>query len=508
MNNNDNRKNTRMKVITEDGFDLDVWEEVVNAYVEKRRKFSGHVDKEAIFSRKFQEIKDKILEGKRFTTSDIDDELFTKKEKNELLSKIDSILIKKNTRRSSSSVESTKSTPSYEPLFHYDSLYTSPFTSSFPESLAPLPEKVTSSRTRSSKADYSYSIDVTSSETTKAKTSNPYGFNYDEVEEEDKLEEYINADLPVFVHGKSGCGKSARIKEMDPDCEIIYLGSARPEVLLGKSIVINDELQDVPPTWYISLCAKCQKEPDKIHILFFDEITNATPALQGYAFNIILDKSINGKWKLPENARVVAAGNEDKESLSANKLAEPLFRRFNHIYIETVLEKWLLWASKHNIHPAIYAYVASKGDGKDQVLRTECDGKNPCVDPRKWEMASKILYRCKNPRVLTATLGEKITNDFILFCKQPVITLEQVLTDNYDHNMGRLSIDEGYATLIGLAACNEKDIAIVRAFVKAHVIPDQYQNFVMMWTRGDSERLDKIHELDLEEQMQSQKGGK
>jgi len=333
---------------------------------------------------------------------------------------------------------------------------------------------------------------------------NPYGFKFTELTEEDKLESYIKADLPVFLHGKSGCGKSTRIKEIDPDCEVIYLGSARPETLLGKSIVVNDELQEIPPTWYTKLCEKCKKEPDKDHILFFDEMTNATPALQSYAYNIILDKEINGKWKLPSNVKIVAAGNETKESLSANKLSEPLFRRFNHIYIETTLEKWLLWASKHNIHPAIYAYVASKGDDKHQVLRTECDGKNPCVDPRKWEMASKILYKSKNPKVLTATLGEKITSDFIEFCKRPVITLEQVLTDNYDHNMGRLSIDDGFATLIGLSSCNDSDIVKVRSFVKKYVIPDQYQNFVMMWTRGDKDRIDKIQELDLEEQLQQE----
>ena len=184
-------------------------------------------------------------------------------------------------------------------------------------------------------------------------------------------------------------------------------------------------------------------------------------------------------------------------------MSEPLFRRFNHIYIETTLNDWLLWASKHNIHPAIYAYVASKGDGREQVLRTECNNKEPCTDPRKWEMASKLLYKTNNPKALTATIGKQLTEDFIRFCKMPVITLEQVLNGNYDQNMGRLSIDEGYATLIGLAACSDNDIKIVRKFVKKYVIADQYQNFVMMWTRGDQNRIDKLRELDLLEKEEA-----
>ena len=125
--------------------------------------------------------------------------------------------------------------------------------------------------------------------------SNPYNFTLKDLTEEDKLEDFIKADLPVFLHGKSGCGKSARVKEIDPNCEIIYLAAAKPETLNGKSIVVDGELKDVPPEWYINLCKKCEEEPDKDHILFFDEITNATPAIQGFAFNIILDKKVNGK---------------------------------------------------------------------------------------------------------------------------------------------------------------------------------------------------------------------
>ena len=111
-----------------------------------------------------------------------------------------------------------------------------------------------------------------------------------------------------MLHGRSGDGKSARVKELDPDCEIIYLINASPDSLGGKSVLINDEMKDIPPTWYTNLLEKCEKEPDKIHIVFFDEITNASANIQGMAFNIILDKEVNGKWKLPENARIVAAG--------------------------------------------------------------------------------------------------------------------------------------------------------------------------------------------------------
>ena len=187
---------------------------------------------------------------------------------------------------------------------------------------------------------------------------------------------------------------------------------------------------DVPPTWLKKLQEKCSNEPDRYHIVFFDEITNALPSIQGIAFNIVLDREVNGIWKLPENARIVAAGNDMKDSLAANQLAEPLFNRFAHVYIKTTTQSWLNWASENNIHPAIYTFIAYK---KGTVLRSEYDGEKPNADPRKWEMASKMLYSTRNPEMLRALVGEDITREFVAFCNQEVITLDDVLNGNYNY---------------------------------------------------------------------------
>ena len=61
---------------------------------------------------------------------------------------------------------------------------------------------------------------------------------------------------------------------------------------------------------------------------FLEELTNASPMMQSKAYGIALDKKVAGRWKLPENARVVAAGNELEDSLVANEMAEPLYDRF------------------------------------------------------------------------------------------------------------------------------------------------------------------------------------
>ena len=340
---------------------------------------------------------------------------------------------------------------------------------------------------------------------------NAYEFNYENVTEEDLIRGSLESNIAPFLHGKSSEGKSARIKEFDPDAEIVYLRNATPDSLNGKSVynAEKNEMIDVPPTWYVKLKEKCEAEPDKLHIVFFDELTNALPSIQGMAFNIILDKEINGKWKLPENARVAAAGNDLEDSLAANTMAEPLFNRFNHVYINTSVEDWLKWALTPNnayerleykkedttkqfkIHPAIYSFIACK---KESVLRTKYTGVKPNADPRKWEMASKVLYKTNNPYMLRGLIGEALTDDFAAFCKTKVISITDVIKGNYDEKIFEIDSSEKYLTTLALSNVDETNLEVVRKFVEK--LGDEFLAlFDSLWTIGDDERLEKLMDL-------------
>ena len=383
-----------------------------------------------------------------------------------------------------------------------------------------------------------------------SKRQNPYGFDFNYVSEEDIIRGSVEADVSVFLHGASSEGKSARVKQLDPDLEIIYLRNATPDSLNGKSVVMNNEtlsiddiqrqkmvdelvakvdssaitleeytnelsklpkkepsMFDIPPTWYKKLKAKCEAEPSKIHILFFDEITNALPSIQGMAYNIVLDKEVNGIWKLPSNARIVAAGNEMEESLSANKLSEPLFNRFAHVYIHTTVEDWLEWATtpeeeyqrldyedkkvEKKIHPAIISYIAYK---REQALRSDYNGIKPNADPRKWELSSKVLYKTNNPQMLRSLVGEDLTIDFVTFCEQQVITLEDVLSGNYDNSIFDMDISQKWATSNGLLQATEKDISKVSEFVE-RLGSEQAAMFYRLWSGSNKKRQEKISEI-------------
>ena len=330
------------------------------------------------------------------------------------------------------------------------------------------------------------------------KRRNPYGLKFGQVSEEEIIKGAIESGVAVFLHGPSSEGKSARVKQIDPTCEIIYLRNATPESLNGKSVYnqATGEMIDVKPSWLKKLEEKCEKEPDRFHIVFLDEITNALPSIQGIAFNIVLDREVNGIWKLPDNARIVAAGNDMKDSLAANQLAEPLFNRFAHVYIKTTTESWLKWASEHNIHPAIYSYIAYK---KGETLRSKYDGEKPNADPRKWEMASKMLYATGSPEMLRALVGEDITREFVQFCNQQVITLDDVINENYtQRDIQALNTAERYATTMGLSQVDDTNLEKIRGFVA--VLGAEFGAiFDALWTHGDESKLERLAEAKLAE---------
>ena len=141
------------------------------------------------------------------------------------------------------------------------------------------------------------------------------------------------------------------------------------------------------------------------------------------------------------------------------------------------------------IHPSIYAYISYKGD---EVLRTEYNGEEPNADPRKWEMASKILNKTGKPDMLRALIGPELTYDFKNFVTQKVITLEDVLSDNYDNI--EMNISSKYATVAGLVRVDEANVEKVREFVNK-LGPEFLSTFDSMWIMGSDERLEIIAAL-------------
>ncbi|MBQ8075517.1 MAG: ATP-binding protein [Oscillospiraceae bacterium] len=250
---------------------------------------------------------------------------------------------------------------------------------------------------------------------------------------------YVQADIPLFLHGLAGDGKSDRVRQVDPEALDIELVNENPETINGRAVYneAKDEIVDIKPVWLVKLERLC--EDGQLHILFFDELTNATKQTQSVIFKIVLERFVNNRWPLPKNARIIAAGNDRSESTAAHDLAEPFFGRFAHLYIRTTVENWMPWAIAHNINPFVLEFLANN----DLYLRTPYTGTEGNADPRRWEMVSKVLDASGNDFSLLAPIVGRDTADaFIRFFRaQQQIAALGTYTDE---ELLRLSVARKY----------------------------------------------------------------
>ena len=281
------------------------------------------------------------------------------------------------------------------------------------------------------------------------------GFRFVQHDELSLIRAYVEANIPVFIHGLSGDGKSDRVREIDPQVLDIELVNETPETINGRAVYneAKDEIVDIKPAWLVRLERLCRDgEP---HILFFDELTNATKQTQSVIFKIVLEHFVNNRWPLPENARIVAAGNDRSESSASHDLAEPLFGRFAHVYIRTTVENWMPWAVRKRINPFVLEFLANN----DLYLRTPFTGTEPHADPRRWEMASRALDASGNDfALLEPIVGRDTAESFVKFFKAQQQLA--VLGHYTDEELRRFSIARKYQLAqqcLNLAAAKEQE---------------------------------------------------
>lgn len=332
----------------------------------------------------------------------------------------------------------------------------------------------------------------------KVKNVNPYNFDFSNTSKEDMIRGAIESGVPVFLHGDPIEEKAARVKQFDPDCEIVYMPNANLESFGGKpaGILVGEE-NDIPPTWYTNVLQKCENDPDRLHVVYLDGLTAASKEVQEMAIDVMLEGEVNGKWKLPANARIVAAGGLD----------DPLYDGFAHVNIETDTDHWLKWATTNDIHPAIVSYVTYKSCSGEDVLNTPYTGEKPNANPRKWEFASKVLTKTNQPDMLKSLIGEDLTTDFKAFVQQPLITVDDVVMGNYSSDDLEMTDSKKFATAASLATVDEENFATVRDFMKK-VGPEPEATFEAIWAHGDEKRLEKLADAKINDTLQQDVGGK
>ena len=264
--------------------------------------------------------------------------------------------------------------------------------------------------------------------------------NYLNKEEQDKIiRTLLQSEIPIILFSNINSKQISRyVRELDNDAEIICLGIINEESLIGKSTFCEEteEMIDIKPSWLVNIERKCANEPDKIHLIYFDEIMDASEEIKNEVLNIIERNQVDGKWDIPLNARIIVNGREiNKDKINKdNKIFENLVPIFlQDINLKDGKEKEIknIIISQKQVNPIIYDYIKYKEQLGEDLLKKTTRDEEPEITFKKLIMASKLMSISNNPRILKFLLGEGISEDFENFCKGKSINFEDSKNEGY-----------------------------------------------------------------------------
>ena len=157
---------------------------------------------------------------------------------------------------------------------------------------------------------------------------------------------------PVFLWGPPGIGKSELVADIAEELGgymiDLRLGQMEPTDIRGIPFYNKDngKMDWAEP---IDLPSQELAAEFPIVVLFLDEMNSAAPSVQAAAYQLILNRRI-GKYVLPDNVVIVAAGNRESDKGVTYRMPTPLANRFVHQEMKCDFASWQEWAVNHNIH--------------------------------------------------------------------------------------------------------------------------------------------------------------
>lgn len=227
-----------------------------------------------------------------------------------------------------------------------------------------------------------------------------------------------NPTQAIFLHGSMGIGKSEITKQIADDLDFEFRDvrlSQLDAVDLRGLPLINDKNKTTEWTQPDFLPPMDYK---KKLILFFDEFNTSCVSIQNASLQLMLDRRIGG-YTLPDNTRIICAGNTLKDGAYITKLSAPLSNRFIHIDLDVDFEDFKKWAYNHNINPMVMGFLNFR---RDLLFNYKEDIENNAFPtPRTWFFIHRLMeLKLENGTLMEAvkgTIGEGAGIEFYSFMK-------------------------------------------------------------------------------------------
>lgn len=196
---------------------------------------------------------------------------------------------------------------------------------------------------------------------------------------------------PLFLWGPPGIGKSELVEGITNDLNGLMidlrLGQMEPTDIRGIPFYNKDlgKMDWAPP---VELPDEATASQYPIVVLFLDELNSAPASVQAAAYQLILNRRI-GKYRLPDNVVMVAAGNRESDKGVTYRMPTPLANRFIHQEMKVDFASWQEWAVQNKIHKDVVGYLSfAKQDLYDFDAKS---ASRAFATPRSWTFVSQLL---------------------------------------------------------------------------------------------------------------------
>jgi hypothetical protein len=222
---------------------------------------------------------------------------------------------------------------------------------------------------------------------------------------------------PLFLWGPPGIGKSELVegitRELGGYMIDLRLGQMEPTDIRGIPFY-NKELGKMDWAAPIDLPDEELASQYPLVVLFMDEMNSAAPSVQAAAYQLILNRRI-GKYRLPDNVVMVAAGNRESDKGVTYRMPTPLANRFIHQEMKVDFASWQEWAVTNAIHKDVVGYLTfAKQDLYDFDAKSSS---RSFATPRSWSFVSQLLEDSTDEDTLTnliaGTVGEGLAVKFM-----------------------------------------------------------------------------------------------
>lgn len=205
----------------------------------------------------------------------------------------------------------------------------------------------------------------------------------------------LPASTSVMVRGPHGIGKSQIIKQVARKLNLPVIDRRLSQMSEGDVIGLpstdGNTTRFNPPDWFKRACS----EPV---CLFLDELNRASPEVMQAAFQIVLDRELNGH-KLHPETRVFTAINSSA-NYNVNEVDPALLDRFWVVDLSPDVQDWLNWARSPEaefggaIHSVVTDFIASEPKWLDPPKQI-VDPSDVHPSRRSWERVHAALVNAK-----------------------------------------------------------------------------------------------------------------